>query len=364
MDPGCILPGAIAASGGYEITIYETLCLVFFSLTAAWSSLLSGAFSVYSSSELDELIYAFNGDRDRVRTRIDRDLSDIEILQFSSSATSTLSLFLTAIFAYRQIVSHFGSNDTIGIALFVSLAVILPIVLLVVQIIPKIIAFTYAERILLSWSTLARLSLTPMLFVGKLARRFDRVRSRLAGEEIRPEKEELEDDLIGQIREGERDGWIDSDEAKMARAVFKLKEKDAASEMTPRTDIVMAPSDSSVRAALTISNESGHSRLPVFQDTRDNIVGVFYVKDAVASLIAGNDIDKQQVTEIMRPPFFVPDTKRLDGLLEKMQQNKTHTAVILDEYGGTAGLITLEDIFEEVIGAVEDESDADEPPDY
>mgnify|MGYP000910315349 CR=1 FL=1 len=236
--------------------------------------------------------------------------------------------------------------------------------LLVVQIILKIIAFTYAERILLRASSAARLSLTPMMFVGKLARRFDMMRSRLAGEEIRPEKEELEEDLIGQIREGERDGWIDSDEAKMARAVFRLKEKDAASEMTPRTDIVMTPSDASVRDALTVSNESGHSRLPVYQDTRDNVVGVFYVKDAVASLIAGNDIDSQRVTEMMRTPFFVPDTKRLDGLLEKMQQNKTHTAIILDEYGGTAGLITLEDILEEVIGDVVDEYDADEPDDY
>ena len=131
MDPGSIYPCAVSTVGGLDISIYETVCLAFFSLTAAWSSLLSGVFSVYSKSELDELVDRTNGERDTIRERIDHDLNDIKILQFSSSATSTLSLFLTAIFTYRRIYAWVSPDKSSQLALFGWLALALPVALLI-----------------------------------------------------------------------------------------------------------------------------------------------------------------------------------------------------------------------------------------
>jgi CBS domain containing-hemolysin-like protein len=125
-------------------------------------------------------------------------------------------------------------------------------------------------------------------------------------------------------------------------------------------DIAAVPTDATINAALGLMTERGHSRLPVYDGSVDHIVGVVYIRDLIPALRQGR-LD-QRVTEVQRPPVFVPETKKVDDLFREMQQKKVSMAIVLDEYGGTAGLVTVEDLLEEIVGEIQDEYDLEEKP--
>ena len=143
------------------------------------------------------------------------------------------------------------------------------------------------------------------------------------------------------------------------RSLLRLATVTASEIMTPRTNMVFVRDSATVAEVFEAAEASGHSRLPVFHGTRDQIVGVVYVKDLLNRLRDPN-WKAAPIAELARKPFFVPETKRVDELLEEFQRSKVHLGVVLDEYGGTAGLITLEDILEEILGEIRDEHDPDE----
>ena len=126
--------------------------------------------------------------------------------------------------------------------------------------------------------------------------------------------------------------------------------------MTPRTDIDCVPEDMLLPEVARVIVESGHSRIPVFRDTRDNMVGMLHAKDILSCLLDPKMAD-QPASAIMREPFFVPETKPIRNLLQEFRASKQHIAIALDEYGGTSGLITIEDLLEEIVGDIEDEHD-------
>jgi CBS domain containing-hemolysin-like protein len=164
---------------------------------------------------------------------------------------------------------------------------------------------------------------------------------------------------------GER-GVVEAGEAEMIHSVFELGDTVAREVMVPRTEIVWIEQGKSVRQAVALCLRSGFSRIPVIEDSVDDIVGVVHVKDLVAvehrgGLDAG-DPGSDTVGEVMRPATFVPDSKLLTGLLKEMQISRNHMAIVVDEYGGTAGLLTIEDILEEIVGEITDESDTEQRP--
>ena len=126
--------------------------------------------------------------------------------------------------------------------------------------------------------------------------------------------------------------------------------------MTPRTDIDCVPEDMPLPEVARVIVTSGHSRIPVFRETRDNIVGILHAKDILSSLLSP-ETGAQELSSIMRDPFFVPETKPIRALLQEFRARKQHIAIALDEYGGTSGLITIEDLIEEIVGDIEDEHD-------
>jgi CBS domain containing-hemolysin-like protein len=145
----------------------------------------------------------------------------------------------------------------------------------------------------------------------------------------------------------------------MIYSVFALGNTLAREVMVPRIDMVALDVNVSLEEALDVAVRAGHSRVPTYEDTIDNIVGVLYAKDLLQLWR-----DKQEgisLREVLRRPYFVPESKPVDELLEEMQQRKVHIVVVVDEYGGTAGLVTLEDIVEEIVGEIQDEYDAEEP---
>ena len=156
-------------------------------------------------------------------------------------------------------------------------------------------------------------------------------------------------------------GVVADEERKMIQSVFELGDTPAREVMVPRTEMVWIEGDKSAAQATSLAVRSGHSRMPVVGDNVDDVLGVVYLKDLVRrtyySASAARDIT---VAEVMRPAVFIPDSKPLDDLLKEMQRDRVHIAMLVDEYGATAGLVTIEDVLEEIVGEIADEYDTDE----
>src|SRR5690606_25405677 len=156
-------------------------------------------------------------------------------------------------------------------------------------------------------------------------------------------------------------GVVEDADRAMIHSVFELGDTQAREVMVPRTEIVWIERTKTVRQALALSLRTGYSRIPVIGENIDDVVGVVNIKDLVrASMSDGGNA--RPVADVMNPAVFIPDSKQLDALLREMQVSRNHVAIAVDEYGGTAGLVTLEDIVEEIVGEITDESDTDERP--
>jgi CBS domain containing-hemolysin-like protein len=155
-------------------------------------------------------------------------------------------------------------------------------------------------------------------------------------------------------------GVVDEDERQMIHSVFELGDTLTREVMVPRPDVVWTERDTPVDKVLKLALKSGYSRIPVLGENIDDIVGVAYLKDLVRAQAERPDAP---LVDVMRPAVFVPDTKRVDELLKEMQRTRNHMAIVVDEYGGSAGVVTIEDILEEIVGEITDEYDAEEVPD-
>jgi CBS domain containing-hemolysin-like protein len=155
-------------------------------------------------------------------------------------------------------------------------------------------------------------------------------------------------------------GVVAEDERQMIHSVFELGDTPTRDVMVPRTDLIWIERHRTVRDGLTLALRSGYSRIPVLGEGVDDVIGVAYLKDLAASL--DNGAPDKLVSDVMRPATFVPDSKPVADLLKEMQRSRYHMAIVVDEYGGTAGVVTIEDILEEIVGEITDEYDAEEIP--
>ena len=174
----------------------------------------------------------------------------------------------------------------------------------------------------------------------------------------REDDESLEQAII----DAREDGEVEPEEESMLLGILRFNDLKVFDTMTPRTDIDCVSQDLSLRDVAAKVVASGHSRIPVYKDTRDNIVGIVHAKDLLSCLI-DPDHQASPVSSIMREPFFVPETKTIRTLLQEFRSRKQHIAIALDEYGGTSGLVTMEDLLEEIVGNIYDEFDPQEEKD-
>jgi CBS domain containing-hemolysin-like protein len=217
----------------------------------------------------------------------------------------------------------------------------------------KLISQTY--HLLMFFALLA----TPVLYVLKL---YDGFVRRLAGvPEASPEEqlEERQEEFLEDLEQHRMEGAFDEEEQEMIENVLELSESCADEIMTPRTDLVAIEVHADLPALLEAIRRAGHSRIPVFEENIDNIVGFVYAKDLLT--LIGKDPSEFRLREHMREAYFVPESKPLRALLHEFQNQKLHIAVVLDEYGGTAGVVTLEDILEELVGEITDEYEQTPP---
>ena len=162
------------------------------------------------------------------------------------------------------------------------------------------------------------------------------------------------------IEQGGEQGILEAEEEQMIHAVIELGDQRIHEVMVPRIAMVTLPATATLDEAIDTVIQEGHSRIPVYEESIDEIVGILYAKDLLPFL-KGAIEERPSVRSILRTPVFVPESMTVDDLLHELQRRKVHLAIVLDEYGGTAGLVTIEDLLEEIVGEIQDEYDEEEP---
>jgi len=257
----------------------------------------------------------------------------------------------------REIAFLADQADTIALLFVTSIVAIISIVL--GELIPKGFALANPDRIALTVSgpiTLFAKIVSPLVAVlvglTKLISKpfgIDPTRTPdLSAAEIR---------LI--VEQGSQQGVLEAEEEQMISAVMSLSDSKLHEVMVPRIDIAAIDQEASFDDAVTLVLTEGHSRTPLYKESVDHIVGILYAKDLLRIIAAGGP--RPRLRDIMRPALFVPESQAVDDLLNELQRRRVHMAIVLDEYGGTAGLVTIEDLLEEIVGEIQDEFDEEEP---
>ncbi|MBN1437706.1 MAG: HlyC/CorC family transporter [Sedimentisphaerales bacterium] len=185
---------------------------------------------------------------------------------------------------------------------------------------------------------------------------FDPLIRRLAGvsvEDANGSREEKQEELLNVVEEGEKKGVVDEQEREMIESVLEFREQTVGEIMTPRTDVIGIDADVDLASAAAVIISAGHSRFPVYEENIDKVIGMLYAKDLLRDLTQPDSAPG--IRHRLRKAYFVPESKTLRDLLRDFQEQQIHLAVVLDEYGGTAGVVTIEDILEEIVGEIEDE---------
>ena len=172
----------------------------------------------------------------------------------------------------------------------------------------------------------------------------------------KPSQPDLQREIKQLIDVGEEEGLLSEDEGEMIQSILSFRDTLAREIMVPRTDAVLISADTPIEKLLQLVIQEGHSRFPVHSGSSDNIIGILHVKDLLTFWSA----EHLDLKDIIRTPYFIPETKKISHLLRELRDKKSHMAIVIDEYGGTAGLVTIEDIIEEIIGEIHDEHDNDE----
>lgn len=235
-----------------------------------------------------------------------------------------------------------------------------PIALIASVAVPTALAEHFAETILATFVRALHWMLVAFWPIAKVMHWTDQLVRRLAGRRLsEAEPEQIEKDILSAVEEGEKEGVVDEAEREMIESVIEFRDIEAGQAMTARPEIVAIESGCGLDRIRDIVQESGHSRIPVYEGTLDHIVGVLYARDLLRHL--GTPPELFDLRSALRPAYFVPETKLLRELLRDFKVQKVHIAIVLDEYGGTAGLVTIEDVLEELVGEIIDEHEPLEP---
>jgi putative hemolysin len=292
-------------------------------------------------------------------------------VQFGQMLASLLGAASTAIF-WTPVVS--GWLGTVGLGPSLSGAVALLLVVSFVAIamllfgdkLPEAAALRNPEGIALSLAWVIHLFSALFSPIVRVIIRVSRLIVGPEGHEYLGLALVTEEEIMTLVDAGQEEGVIEAEEKAMIYSIFQFGETAAREVMVPRIDIVALEIDTPLDEALQVVVEAGHSRIPVYRDTIDNVQGILYAKDFLELWLPDSSKGVEEagrgrtLESLLRPAHFVPESKMLDDLLADLQQRKVHIAIVVDEYGGTAGLVTIEDILEEIVGEIQDEYDSEE----
>jgi len=319
-------------------------CLAVSALCAAAGQALAEA----SRAKLDDLVQG------EARARMDRRLERDPELALSSAIGR--AVFETG--AVCAFVWHLSAGGHGRVVTFLWAALI---VVVVSEVVPRLLAVRSPEAVLLRTLPVFYVIAYPLLPVAGAARRLAKFARPPEGQTT--EEEEAADDILSAVTEGEKEGSIAGEQADMIENIIELRDTDVAEIMTPRLDMTSVDLHGPLEKTIQTALESGHSRLPVYRGTRDDIVGILYVRDLVAARVpAENGAPALSTEKLMRPPYFVPETMRISDLLRQFQERRATLAIVVDEYGGTAGLVTIGDIMDAIVGEVRDHDEPQREP--
>ncbi len=224
---------------------------------------------------------------------------------------------------------------------------------------PKTFAVTHAEKVALFMAKPMEMYIKLISPLVWIFNKLSNLIIRFFGGEIKPTPQFLtEEEMKAMISIGEEEGTLEKEEKEMLHKVFEFGDKKVSEAMVPRTEIVAIPEDAAVADVLELITTERYSRYPVIKETVDNIIGILYVKDILIEMAKEEIAPDTSIATLIRDAYYIPESKMVTELLDEMQKHKFQIAIIVDEHGGTAGLITLEDIMEEIVGGLQDEFEA------
>ena len=335
--------------------------LVIAGLLVVAAGLLVGAETAIgrvSRTRVDEMCREHVSGAERLAIIVNDRPRYVNVLLFLSTIATVTATALVTFVATDALTTQYGWPVGWAIVLAVAVMVVVSYVLLGVA--PRTLGRQHADRIALRSSRITRMLGVVLSPLASLLI--------LVGNALTPGRGYREGPFATQaeLRElvdmAEADDVIADDERQMIHSVFELGDTYAREVMVPRTEMVFIERDKTLRQALSLGLRSGFSRIPVIGENADDIVGIIYLKDIVRKEFNSPGSEQsQRVESLMRPAYFVPDSKQADELLREMQAARIHMAIAVDEYGGTAGLVTIEDILEEIVGEIDDEYDTAAP---
>jgi putative hemolysin len=279
----------------------------------------------------------------------------VTLLSLGASAVAAVSLGFVIETWLRTLPFPGLAAAAPGLSVVIVTLAVSYLTLVLGELTPKRIGLQYAERVAAAVARpISILSAVAAPAVWLLSRSSDVV-ARLLG--VRPGGRPgvTEEEIKLLVTE---QGTLLDEEKRMIHEIFELGDTVAREIMVPRVDVEMIEDDATLADALAVLRRTGFSRLPVFHEDPDRVVGVLLLKDILVGALPG-ELDVQRTADVMRPPYFIPETKPILGLLTEMRATRNHMAIVVDEYGGTAGIVTIEDIVEEVVGEIADEFDRD-----
>lgn len=326
---------------------------------------ISTSFSILEIKNAKYFSDKDNKNYDKLMSIMQHSRQDINVASVLNAFIGVLIGFILALHIYTATSDMLAlrystlANDIISI---VSAVVVIVVTTYAVSlfglVFPKIIADKYPDKIVLIFDGVLHfiaVLLSPFMF-------FINVAIKILGLFVNVEDDDIsEEEILMMVDAGGEQGSIDEKEMEMINNIFDFDDKNVSEIATHRKDISAVPVDITLDELLDVISDVKFSRIPVYEEDIDNIIGILHVKDIINVLLK-NDKDKFNIKDLIREPYFVPATKKTDALFAEMKNNKIHMAVVADEYGGTVGIVTMEDLIEEVMGEIQDEYDDEEEP--
>ena len=349
------------------MTVPITQILVLIGLTLLEGFFVAAEIALVSirRSRVDQLVEEGNGSARRVRRLLDdpgRFLAvsqlGLTVIGFFASAYAAVSL--TEGLRMLLETAGLGAGNASALALIIVTVILALFTIVFAELVPKTLALANPERFALVLSGpidfLARI-LGPVV---RILTTVTRAIARILGSEVSSDAQITAEELRLIVERGGEQGVLEAEEEQMINAVIELGGRRVHEVMVPRVSIVGIRAEATFEEAIDVVIEEGHSRIPVYEASVDAVVGILYAKDLLQYL-KSDAAPRPPLTTLLRPPVLVPESMTIDDLLHEFQRRKVHIAIVLDEYGGTAGLVTIEDLLEEIVGEIQDEYDVEEP---
>lgn len=342
---------------GYEIFFYAIVFLVLLGFSAFFSGSETAFFSL-SPSILDSFETSGRKSERRISALMKTPRQLLITIVICNTIVNITIASLAAILTTRACAS-LGFDPRVGI--FINVVVVTFVLLITSEILPKVVAVRNPEAFARSTGGLLKILFYLFYPLARVLTKFTRLLQDSVGfsadmAHLSPEE------LKTLVEVGEEHGALEKDEREMIHSIFEFGETTVKEIMVPRTDMVCVEADSTLSQVLEVVKGKGLSRIPVYEKRIDNIIGILFVKDLLP-LLGRRRRERIDLKKLAHPAYFVPEQKMIDDLLRYFQKERTHMAMVVDEYGGIVGLVTLEDVIEEIVGDIQDEHDR-EPPLY